>query len=114
MEIIMSDEYPDLSSHPFSPENVRYELPSQQKPSVPQPQLKKCNLCGLHSSFLVDGVVRGGSWALMCESCHTARGVGLGIGRGQSYQFVPGKGYIQLAGGSQPGKRASFTEGGAK
>lgn len=35
---------------------------------------------------IVDGMVRGSGWALMCPACHSQNGVGLGTGKGQRYQ----------------------------
>lgn len=34
----------------------------------------------------IDGVVRTGSWGIMCPSCHRKFGLGLGHGRGQKYR----------------------------
>jgi len=47
-----------------------------------------CDLCKVPiDRYFVDGVVRGQGWATMCQSCHEKHGVGLGIGRGQLYQW---------------------------
>ena len=45
-----------------------------------------CDICTkpiVHS--FIDGKTTSGPWALMCEHCHKAHGVGLGLGRGQRY-----------------------------
>jgi hypothetical protein len=52
-----------------------------------------CEVCGLPmGEFFIDGSVDGGAWALMCEECHTIKGAGLGIGRGQRYITSSGNG----------------------
>jgi len=48
---------------------------------------RECQLClkPIKSSF-IDGKVKLGGWAIMCEGCHKLHGVGLGIGKGQIYE----------------------------
>lgn len=50
---------------------------------------EKCDLCGQkikgEKGFFVDGKTVYGYWALMCEKCYGAVGVGLGMGYGQKY-----------------------------
>jgi len=46
-----------------------------------------CDLCGTplaNEKYFVDGSIKG-HWALMCPLCHTIKGCGLGLGRGQLY-----------------------------
>lgn len=51
-------------------------------------QIKGCQTCGIPlKNIFIDGRTRGGSWAIMCEECHSIMGVGLGVGRGQKYQL---------------------------
>lgn len=59
----------------------------------PQPN---CDFCGnaipLEGEF-IDGRISGRTtWAIMCVSCHSKYGVGIGVGKGQRYVFNP-KGY---------------------
>jgi len=58
-----------------------------------------CNICGLNTmrKSFVDGKTHRGSWAIMCLPCHKDQGVGLGIGKGQQYEW-DGKGYAKVAG----------------
>jgi hypothetical protein len=46
----------------------------------------QCQICGgpLKGAF-VDGVTRGGRWAIKCLDCHRDERQGLGTGRGQMY-----------------------------
>lgn len=47
-----------------------------------------CELCGkkfTKRDVFIDGRTSEGFWAKMCSGCHSASGVGLGIGRGQKY-----------------------------
>ena len=52
-----------------------------------------CDFCGRsvrekdHRAF-VDGKTIHGPWALMCIECYPDHGVGLGVGKGQSYDTV--------------------------
>ena len=48
--------------------------------------IDKCDFCGerIVGDF-VDGKTKHGSWAIMCASCHSIIGVGLGTGKGQHY-----------------------------
>jgi hypothetical protein len=47
----------------------------------------KCDICGIDITKMpfVDGKTIMGPWGLLCESCHETHGVGLGTGKGQSY-----------------------------
>lgn len=48
----------------------------------------RCQLCDCEiDAVFIDGVVAGAGWAFMCEKCHVKNGIGLGVGRGQKYQF---------------------------
>ena len=48
----------------------------------------KCAICQAEfKTSFVDGRVRGGRWALLCEDCHSHYGVGLGLGKGQKYDI---------------------------
>jgi hypothetical protein len=47
-----------------------------------------CDICGEsldEEAFFVDGKTRIGHWALMCPDCFVSYGIGLGVGKGQSY-----------------------------
>ena len=49
---------------------------------------RTCQLCekkDLHT--IVDGATRMGPWAYMCYPCFTINGRGLGLGRGQLYNW---------------------------
>ena len=50
---------------------------------------EKCDLCGtgLEGQAFVDGKTRMGPWGIMCRPCHKTKGVGLGLGRGQLYNY---------------------------
>lgn len=47
-----------------------------------------CQVCDgtLHEKF-IDGRTQWGPWALMCTTCHSSYGCGLGSGRGQAYDL---------------------------
>jgi len=49
-------------------------------------EITVCDIC--HKPFgkhFIDGKTSYGPWGLMCESCHSKVGCGLGIGKGQKY-----------------------------
>ena len=49
----------------------------------------ECDLCHVKIvDAFVDGVIQHGPWANMCPPCFATRGVGLGLGRGQSYKRI--------------------------
>jgi hypothetical protein len=51
------------------------------------PVPRTCDMCGspLHEQF-VDGRIKGGTqWGYLDLKCHTARGMGFGVGKGQRY-----------------------------
>ncbi|KKM26342.1 hypothetical protein LCGC14_1585750 [marine sediment metagenome] len=52
------------------------------------PAPTECQLCHdpLKDSF-IDGKTDLGPWGVMCLECHSVRGYGLGIGRGQQYDL---------------------------
>ncbi|KKL96840.1 hypothetical protein LCGC14_1840420, partial [marine sediment metagenome] len=51
--------------------------------------LTTCQICQQQiSKRFVDGKVKGGSWGIMCPTCHATNGVGLGTGKGQEYVKV--------------------------
>jgi hypothetical protein len=68
--------------------------------------LKKCDLCNKEDlTSFVDGRTVLGPWANMCCDCFVEFGTGLGIGRGQLYNWYGQDNvYRQEAGGSMPGK----------
>ena len=45
-----------------------------------------CDLCGrkIENEFF-DGKIFHGPWGILCPRCHKAKGVGLGVGKGQRY-----------------------------
>lgn len=47
----------------------------------------KCDLCRgkFRDGHFIDGKTVYGSWAIMCTTCHSHSGDGLGTGRGQKY-----------------------------
>lgn len=46
-----------------------------------------CDVCNAPTNgVFIDGRMRGGSWANMCETCHKSHGAGLGTGKGQKYE----------------------------
>ena len=64
-----------------TPKKKRYWL-SQVPPS--------CGLCNKEiTTDFVDGATVFGPWAIMCPTCHAAKGNGLGTGRGQAYNLNP-------------------------
>ena len=53
-----------------------------------------CNICKdgldrfINKMWFVDGRIKGRTqWALMCPECFEHYGVGLGVGKGQKYDF---------------------------
>ena len=55
---------------------------------------ESCQLCGKKFEdgySFVDGKTVMGPWTNMCVGCHKDFGVGLGIGRGQEYDWTSGK-----------------------
>lgn len=54
----------------------------------------KCDICTKTipvDALAIDGKTVHGPWANMCEDCFTFYGVGLGLGKGQTYRVVPAK-----------------------
>lgn len=48
----------------------------------------KCDLCKEKISLtFIDGKTIYGPWAFLCPTCHSLAGCGLGIGRGQKYNY---------------------------
>lgn len=49
---------------------------------------KACQICGLLlKEVFIDGRIKAGPWAIMCEDCHSKMGAGLGTGSGQKYDL---------------------------
>lgn len=49
--------------------------------------ITNCDLCHLPIvKEFVDGKTVYGPWAILCPSCHRAKGVGIGTGKGQRYK----------------------------
>jgi len=47
-----------------------------------------CDLCGQENlSTFIAGYVKPGAWVNTCQACHEKFGTGLGILRGQKYEF---------------------------
>ncbi len=47
-----------------------------------------CDICGHPlSTVFYDAKTRGGPWGLLCPTCFTIRGVGIGQGVGQKYEL---------------------------
>lgn len=58
-----------------------------------------CQICGAPiKRRFVDGKVRGTGWASMCLLCHLEVGVGLGIGKGQSYKKLASGDWLKVGG----------------
>ena len=48
-----------------------------------------CDVCNIGlDKVLYDGVTTMGPWALMCYPCHRDLGRGLGLGKGQRYEWT--------------------------
>jgi hypothetical protein len=46
----------------------------------------ECELCLKKiKDIFVDGKTKFGPWAMLCPTCHSNSGAGLGVGRGQKY-----------------------------
>lgn len=55
---------------------------------------QQCQLCGRKFEdgySYIDGKTAMGSWADMCGDCHKQFGCGLGVGKGQEYDWTSGK-----------------------
>ncbi len=52
------------------------------------PVPKHCQLCSaeLYEAF-IDGKIGKGPWGVMCIRCHDVHGNGLGLGKGQLYNY---------------------------
>lgn len=62
---------------------------------------KDCDICvGPIVTKFIDGRTKGGPWGNMCPACHKVHGVGLGIGKGQLYEYN-GKDWVLKQGGSK-------------
>lgn len=61
---------------------------------------KECDLCSYPLvALFVDGRTREGPWGFMCMPCFERFGCGLGLGRGQLYQYDKGTDkWIKIAG----------------
>lgn len=47
-----------------------------------------CDICECKLEYVfVDGATRDGPWAYMCMPCAMQRGIGLGLGMGQQYEW---------------------------
>lgn len=53
-------------------------------------EVGRCQNCGdelkVFPNF-IDGRTKFGPWALLCPPCHAEIGVGIGLGKGQRYDF---------------------------
>ena len=48
---------------------------------------KRCSLCKqLITDCFIDGQTIWNTWAIMCEKCHAAGGIGFGDSKGQLYR----------------------------
>ncbi len=47
---------------------------------------ESCQLCRTRKPAVIDGKTIMGTWAFMCQRCHTQYGVGLGLGKGQKLE----------------------------
>lgn len=55
------------------------------------PRPKQCDVCSceLEEQFsFIDGRTQFGPWGIMCPMCHEAVGCGLGLGKGQCYNWL--------------------------
>ena len=51
-----------------------------------------CDLCGKQlRAHWIDGKTTYGPWGNMCPACHSVRGCGLGLGKGQLYDVATGE-----------------------
>ncbi len=59
-----------------------------------------CDLNPRHTitTVFVDGKTKNGPWARMCVPCHNAKGVGLGLGKGQKYVKLDGENFYNTEG----------------
>lgn len=60
---------------------------------------ESCDLCDAAiTRTFVDGKTAAGPWGILCGSCHTTYGVGLGVGKGQQYTKQGGVQWLKVAG----------------
>lgn len=49
---------------------------------------KNCDFCQKPlQKFFIDGKTSLGPWGILCLSCHSIHGIGLGTGKGQKYNL---------------------------
>jgi hypothetical protein len=63
-------------------------------------KMKTCDICKQEDLMIyIDGKTQFGPWANMCLDCFYENGVGLGLGKGQCYQWDSEKQkYIKIGG----------------
>lgn len=64
------------------------------------PPPEKCDICDSKiTSLFIDGKTSMGPWAFMCKACHSTDGCGLGLGKGQLFEYDKTDGIFYLTKG---------------
>ena len=59
----------------------------------------KCDNCGQEiGAQFVDGKTVMGPWGMLCVACHKTIGVGLGLGKGQLYEYQKSGDWLKIKG----------------
>lgn len=62
------------------------------------PVPESCEMCKKPiTNIFVDGRIKFGPWAIMCQICHRKHGCGLGVGRGQKYGLQQDRSWKKIA-----------------
>jgi hypothetical protein len=57
-----------------------------------------CSICRTEpEKVLYDAQTKSGLWAVLCQRCFSAYGIGLGTGKGQKYEKQPDGQFVKVA-----------------
>ncbi len=80
----------ELGVMPIDAEKISRDLIIKAQDEVRKAHFShyNCDICGIIKPvILIDGRTKSGQWGLMCIDCHKSIGTGLGIGKGQKYEY---------------------------